>query len=267
MRRVEERLRGHLVEDESVLADTWGRLLGTGSDVRGRALVGLTDRRLLAVSTAGEFLTVRYEYVCSIRRRERTRVRYRSGDGPNRTARLASGLLALASLVAVAVAATTVGGGQALITTAVAAVTAAVAAFVQSLRTRSGVGRAAEQIAVGAGVLALLALFGAALLAASVSVPLYVLVTAGGHVLADYAATYRDELGGFGLERHRESLLAVNTVDGETLRIAVDADSTIDRDLAAAVHRTDPAPAEVPVVQPPTNRSADGDGSATVRST
>lgn len=263
MRRAEDRLRGHLVEseNESVRALTWGRLLET--DGGGRVAIGLTDRRLLAVSTAGEFLTVRYEYVSSIRSRERTRVRYRPGDGPNRTVRLAGGLAALIALVAVA--ATTIGGGRALVTSAIAAATVVTAAVVQSLRTRSGVGRSAEQIAVGAGVFALLALVGTALLAGSVSVPLYALAALGGLVLAGYAATHRDELDAFGLEGHRESLLGINTVDGETVTIAVDADSTFDRELAAAVHRTEPV--DVPVVRSPSNRSRDGDESVTVRST
>ena len=265
MGRVEERFRSHLVEDESVRALTSGRLLGAG--VRGRAAIGLTDRRLLCVSPTGEFVDVRYDYVCSIRSRNRTRVRYRSEGGPNRTRRLLAGITAFALLVAGVVAATPIGRIQGLVTAIVAVATVAIAAAVQALRTRSGVGRATDQIAVGAGVLGLFGLVGVALLATGVSVPLYGLVTLGGLALVRYAASHREELDGLGIDGHRESLLRINTVDGETVAIAVDADSSFDRELGASVHRTEPAPVEIPLGESSADRPPDSDGSATVRST
>lgn len=265
MRRVEERFRSHLVEDESVRALASGRLLGDA--VRGRATIGATDRRLLCVSAAGEFVDVRYDYVCSIRCRERTRVRYRSGDGPNRALHLLGGVAAIALFVAVVAAATAIGAIQGIATAALAAVTVALAATVQSLRTRPGIGRAVDQIAVGAGVLALLVLAGVALLAASVSLSLYGLVTLAGLALAGYAAGHRAELDELGIDGRRESVLTVTTVDGDAVSIAVDADSTFDRDLEACARRTDPAPVGRPLARRPTDRPREDDGSATVRST
>ncbi|ADB61188.1 hypothetical protein Htur_2308 [Haloterrigena turkmenica DSM 5511] len=265
MRRVEERFRSHLVEDESVRALASGRLLGDA--VRGRATIGATDRRLLCVSDAGEFVDVRYDWVCSIRRREQTRVEYRSAAGPNRSLRLLGGLAALAVLVVGTVATTGVSAVQGVATAALAAATVALAAAVQSLRTRPGIGRAADQIAVGAGVLALLVPLGVALFTTTVSPPLYGLVTLAGLGLVVYAAGHRTELDGLGIDGRRETLLTVTTVDGETVTLAVDADSTFDRDLEACVHRTDPASVERPLARAPVERPPDGDDSATVGST
>lgn len=247
-----------------MLARTTGRLLEAGG--RGRAAIGLTDRRLLCLSTTGEFVDVRHEYVCSIRSRERTRVGYRPGNDPDRTARLGAGLAALVAVVAGVVVTTAIGALQGALTVALAAATVGAVAFVQFLRTRSGADRAAEQLAVGASVAALLAVVGVALLASVVSVPLYALVTLGGLALAGYAARHRAALDGAGLEGRRESLLTVNTIDGESVSVAIDADSAFDRELSACVHRTDSAALEVPVAESPAERPRNRDGSATVRS-
>ena len=265
MRRVEERFRSHLVEDESVRALASGRLLGDA--VRGRATIGATDRRLLCVSEAGEFVDVRYDYVCSIRSREQTRVEYRPEDGSNRAPYFLGGLVALATLVVGLIAGTGISAIQGVATTVLAAATVAIAAAVQVLRTRPGIGRAVDQLAVGAGVLALLALVSVALLAASVPLPLYGFVTLAGLALAGYAVSHRAELDRLGVDGRRESLLTVTTVDGDTLSLAVDADSTFDRDLEACVHRTDPASVGRPLARAPVERPPEGDESATVRST
>ncbi|NUC71503.1 hypothetical protein HTZ84_04115 [Haloterrigena sp. SYSU A558-1] len=265
MRRVEERFRSHLVEDESVRALASGRLLGDA--VRGRATIGATDRRLLCVSASGEFVDVRYDWICSIRRREQTRVEYRSEDGPNRSLRLLGGLVALAVLVVGIVATTGISAVQGVATTALAAATVALVAAVHSLRTRPGIGRATEQLAVGTGILALGAVVAVVPLAAGVSLPLYGLVTLAGLGLAGYAAIHRAELAGLGIDGRRETLLTVTTVDGDTVTLAVDADSTFDRDLEACVHRTDPASVERPLARAPVERPRDGDDSATVGST
>ncbi|WP_339103209.1 hypothetical protein [Haloterrigena salinisoli] len=264
MRRVEERFRSHLVEDESVRALASGRLLGDA--VRGRATIGATDRRLLCVSATGEFVDVRYDYVCSIRSRERTRVEYRAADGSNRPTALLGGLAALVLLVGGIVVATAISAVQGLAAAALAAVTVALAAAVQFLRTRPGIGRAVDQLAVGAGVLALLVPLGIALLATTVSLPLYGIATLGGLALVGYAA-HRAEFDGLGIDGRRESVLTVTTVDGDTVSIAIDADSTFGRDLETCVHRTDSAPVERPFARPPADRPREGDGSATVGST
>lgn len=265
MRRVEERFRSHLVEDESVRALASGRLLGDA--VRGRATIGATDRRLLCVSVAGEFVDVRYDYVCSIRSRERTRVEYRSADGANPLIALMGGFAALVLLAGGIIAATAISAVQGLAAAALAAVTVALAAAVQFLRTRSGIGRAVGQLAVGAAVLALLVPLGIALLAAAVPLALYGLATLGGFALVGYAAAHRAELDGLGIDSRRESVLTVTTVDGDAVSIAIGADSTFGRDLETAVHRTGSAPVERPLARPPADRPREGDGSATVRST
>ena len=249
MQLVEDRFRGRLAEDETVQTLTSGRLLE--DDGGGRTTIGLTDRRFLCVSKAGEFVDVRYDYVCSIRSRPRTKVQYRTRDGFGRTRYVLGGLLAL-TLVAVGVSvALSIGPTVAAASIGLGLATAAVAAAVDVVRKRTGVGRTIDQIFVGTGVLALLVLAGIGLFAASVAASLFVLVTAGGLVLAGYAAHHREELGGVAVERHREMVVEINTVDGDTVNVAVDTDSDLDRELSASVHRSEPAAVDVPSIRSP----------------
>ncbi len=234
MRRLEDRLRSYLVEDESVQRLTSGRLVDDAA--RGAAMIGLTDRRLLCVSERGELVDVRYDYVCSVRSRDRTRVRYRPDAGPNRTLRLGVGTIILGLLVAAVAATSPLTPVETVATVAVGAATAAVAIGLQSVRTRTRVGHSSDQLLVGIGFVSLLALVGVAVVAASVSLALYGLVTIGSGLVLGYAVRHRERLDGLGLEDHRESLLSVNTVDGETVHIAVEPDSTLARDLATCVY-------------------------------
>ena len=257
MRPVEDRLRGHLAEGESIQSVTAGRLLEAGA--RGRAAIGLTERRFLCVDDAGDFVDVGYDYVSSIRRRRRTKIRVQSGNGPNRLLHLAAGLVGVLALIAGLVLSSTVPPFRAAAAVALAVVTVAVAVPTEVVRRRSSVGRSYDEIAVGVGGLALLGAIGTALVASSVSIPLYVLTTLGGLVLAGYAVRYRDEIEprieGLGLEREREAVIAITTIDGTTVRVAVDADSTFGRELGTWVHRRerDPAIAETPVVGTPSD--------------
>lgn len=242
MRPAEERFTGHLIEDEPVQDLTSGTLLE--DTVRGDALIGVTDRRLLCVSKTGEFVDVGYDSICSIHSRRRTRTEYRSADGNDRLLPLLGGLLGLAALAAVVAATASVDAFEGGLTIAVATATVVVASAVEHVRTRPAIGRAYEPIFVGAGILALLALVGVGLLATSVYTPLYLFVTLGGGVLAAYAARHRGRLGGPGLERHRETHLSINTIDGETVRVAIDSETDLDRQLSACVHRNESVPAD-----------------------
>lgn len=257
MRPVEDRFRGHLVEDESVQALTSGRLLESGR--RGRMTIGLTDRRLLCVGDAGGFVDVGYDYVSSIRSRQRTTVRYRPGPEPNRTLHLLGGLLGLLALVGVVVAASSVTAFGGVATTALAAATVVVAAPTEAIRRRSSIGRSFDEILVGVGALSVLVFLAIAVVDATVSLPLYALATLGGLALTGYAVRYREaiepSLDGLGLERDPETVITLTTVDGTELTIAVGADSTFDRDLGTRVRDRDhtPLPAETAVVRTPSD--------------
>lgn len=252
MSHAEDRLGSYLLEGESVQEGTSGRILD--DDVRGRATVGLTDRRVLCLSETGEFVDVRYDYVCSIRSRRRTRIRYRPRDGTNRTLFLLGSVLAVGALVAGGFATSSATLVQGVATVVLAAVTVVVAVAVDRVRKRPRVERTGDSVLVGAGVTTLLIALVIALVAASVIVPVFVLATVGGLGVARYVSRYRDDLGDVGLERHTETLLSIGTVDGETVHVAIDAPSDLDRTLSTAVHRTDPAPVDVPVVRPQSDR-------------
>lgn len=251
MQLADERFRGHLVEDETVHDLTSGRLLEDAS--RDGMVVGLTDRRLLCVSNAGEFVDIRYDYICSIQSRQQTRMEYRSRNERDQMMTLLGGCLAMATLVAVVLSVLSVGIAEAVLTILLAAATVAVTAGVEYVRKRPHVGRASEQVFIGAGVLALVALVVTGFVASAVSAPLFVIVTLGGFGVVGYGARHRDTLTGLGLDRHRETVLSINTIDGETVRIAVDATADIDRELSASVHRTESAATDFPVARSPSD--------------
>ncbi|MXV60768.1 hypothetical protein GS429_01510 [Natronorubrum sp. JWXQ-INN-674] len=249
MRLAEDRFSSHLVEGESMRDLSSGRLLDDA--VRGEAAIGLTDRRLLCVSNLGEFVDVRYDYICSIKSRQRTQVAYRSPDGSNRLLHLLGGLLVVVALGVGVLSFSAAGALEAGVTGLLAIVTVVVAATVESVRKRPGVGRTHEPVFVGAGVLALFGLVGASLLVAGVVTSLYALLTLGGLGLVGYAHRYRADLDGTGLTSHQETLLTINTIDGETVRIAVDTDADLDHKLSTCVHQRDAAPVDTPVITSP----------------
>ncbi|ELY45419.1 hypothetical protein [Natronorubrum tibetense] len=235
MRPAEERFTRHLVEGESVQQLASGTLLEDA--VRGTAAVGATDRRILCVSKTGEFVDVSYDYICSIESQRRTRTEYRSSDENDRLLPLLGGLLGVGVLAVIVAANVPLDAFGASFTVGLAAATVVVASAVEYVRVQSSISRAYAPVFVGAGVLTLLALVGVALFAPSVYVPLYLLVTLGGGGLVAYAARHREHLSGPGLERHPETHLSINTIDGETIRIAIDAETDFDRELSACVHR------------------------------
>ncbi|WP_436344215.1 hypothetical protein [Natronorubrum sp. FCH18a] len=251
MRPVEDRFESHLVEGESVRTLDSGRLLEDA--IGSRTVIGLTDRRLLCVSTSNEFVDVRYDYICSIRSRERSKVTYRSPDGPNRLTHLVAGLVALVVLAVGVVETTTASAFQGVVTGGLAAVTIAVAVGIDRVRNRPGVARAHEPVLVGAGVLALVILVVLGLVATSTFAPLFALVTLGGLALVGYAFRYRTDLGNVGFDRRRETHLSINTVDGETIRFVVDVDSELDRELSVSVHQRDPDGVELSMVRSPSD--------------
>lgn len=247
MTLAEDRLSDRLLEEESVQDLTAGRLLE--DVVRGRAAIGLTDRRLLCLSKTGEFVDVRYDYVCSIRSRRRTKVRFRDRNGNGRTLHVVGGLFALGAVVVGVFVATSIGALQTVVTAVLAAVTATLALVVDRLRKRPDVERTRDSVFLGGTVVALSVCFGVGLVSSSVFAPLFVVLVFGGAALGEYALRHREDLNRIGLERHHEMVCTVRTVDGETVHVAVDATSDFDRELATRVHRTDPAPVDVPAVR------------------
>ncbi|WP_440764569.1 hypothetical protein [Natronorubrum sp. DTA7] len=233
MRPAEERFTRHLIEGESVQDLTSGTLLE--DPVRGAAAVGATDRRMLCVSKTGGFVDVSYDYICSIESQRRTRTTYRPGDENDRLLPLVGGLLALAALAVVVAASVPLDGFVGALTVGLAAATVTLGSAVEHVRTQTN--RAYGPVFVGAGVLTLLALVGVVLVAPTVYVPLYLLVTLGGCGLVAYAARHREHLSGPGLERHPKIHLSINTIDGETVRIAIDGETRFDRELSACIHR------------------------------
>ncbi|SEH14967.1 hypothetical protein SAMN04487967_1854 [Natronorubrum sediminis] len=240
MRPAEKQFTAHLADGESVQDLTSGSVLET--PLRGEAAVGVTDRRILCVSNAGEYIAVPFEYICSIHSNRRTRTRYRSdGERSHRTP-LWGGLAVLSAASIGLALAFALDVSQILATVALAAGTIAIAAGVQHVRGRSRVNRSYESILVGAGILALAVLAGVAIFVTSVFIPLYALVTVGGLALAAYAARYSDQLEPPRLERRHETFLTINTVDGETVRIVVDANADLARTLATSVYRPERGP-------------------------
>lgn len=244
----EERFRSHLAEDESVRELTSGRLLADA--VRGPAAIGLTDRRLLCVSPSGEFVAVRYDYVSSIRGQRRTSVEYVPAGERNRLLSLLGGLAAVLGLAAVVLVASGADPIRGAATVTLAVATVAVTAAVGRLRKRTAVGGTAEQVALGAGVLALLSLVGLGLFAATAVAPLFAVSTLGGLGLAGYAARHWETLRELELDRTRETHLTVEMIGGDSVRIAVDAESNLGRRLGICVHR-DPTPADLPPADHP----------------
>ncbi|SDJ64022.1 hypothetical protein [Natronorubrum texcoconense] len=235
MRPAEERFTRHLVEGESVQNLVPGTLLEDA--VRGTAAVGATDRRILCVSKTGEFVDVGYDYICSIESQRRARTEYRPGDENDRLLSLLGGIVGLAALALVVAANVPVDAFGGSLSVGLATATVGVAGAVEHVRRQPAIGRAYAPVFVGAGIFSLLALVGVALVVPNVYVPLYLLVTLGGGGLVAYAARHRTHLSGPGLERHRETHLSINTIDGETVRIAIDAETDFDRELSACVHR------------------------------
>ncbi|WP_121744778.1 hypothetical protein [Natronorubrum halophilum] len=245
----EDRLRNAVVGDESVLVLTSGRLLE--DVVRGRAAIGLTDRRLLCVSETGEFVDINTDYVCSIRSRRQRSIQYRPTGGENHLGRLAGGALLLGALAVLSFSLSSADPFQGIVTIALAVVTAAVAVSVESVRKRPGVGRARESIFVGGGTLALFGLAGIGLLATSVYAPLFVLGTIGGVGLGRYAVRHRGTLDEIPLRRHRETLLEIHTADGETVHIVVAADSELEGELSTHLYRDRSESVAPPVIRSP----------------
>ncbi|APX96364.1 hypothetical protein [Natronorubrum daqingense] len=241
MRSAEKQFTAHLADGESVQDLTSGSVLET--PLRGGATVGVTDRRILCVSNAGEYIAIPFEYICSIHSNRRTKTQYRSdGERSHRTPLL--GGLAVLSAVSIGLTlAFALDVNQILATIALAVGTVAITAGVQRVRGRSRVDRSYESVLVGAGILALAALVGVAVFVTSVFTPLYALVTVGGLALVAYAARHSDRIEPPRLERRHETFLTINTVDGETVRIVVDANTDLARTLSTSVYRTERGPA------------------------
>lgn len=248
---VEDRFQEHLVEGESLRATTSGRLLEDGFD--GRTVVGLTDRRLLCVTDAGAFIDVRYDHVCSVRSRQRTRVEYRSGDGPDRVLHLAGGVGALGVVLVAVGVVLSVGATVGATAVALATGTATLVAGITERSHTASVGDTGDTMLVGAGVLSAVGLVVVGLLSGVVSTPVYVLATVGVLSLVGYARRYRRDLAvdGWSVVRHSESAVRINTVDGTTVRIAIDPDTGFDRELSASIHRRDDVDVDTPIAGSP----------------
>lgn len=242
-----ERVTSYLADDESLRGLTSGTLL---EDATQKPIaLGLTDRRVLSVSETGEFTDIRYDYICSIRSNRHSTVRYQPQEGDRRTARFVGALLAMAALVVAVVYASSAGASEGATTVLLSAATVGTVASIQYVRTRSGDGAARRQLLVGTGILLLSVLVGIGLLSSSVLAHLFVVLTPAGLVLLEYARRHRGEFGRSGLRRQREKRLTINTIDGHTVRVAIDADADIDRELTTYVHQGDPNPVDPPVAR------------------
>ncbi|MDG5818191.1 hypothetical protein [Natronococcus sp. A-GB7] len=245
----EDRLARHLVDDESVRVLETGSFLGEPG--LGSVTVGLTDRRVLCVSEGGAFASVEHEHVSSVRSRPRTRLEYRFRTDDALLVGAAGALLA-AIWVLVAVGADAgVGPIGGALTTTLAAVAATALAATHRIRAATGLERPVRRLLVGAGCFLLLSIAALATVFSAISPSLLALATVVG--LANLACTPRfvAAFDGVGLSRTRATELTIATADGGTLRLLLEADSELGREVGASIARGD---------SPSSNGSADDNG-------
>ncbi|AGB39457.1 hypothetical protein [Natronococcus occultus] len=245
----EDRLARHVGEDESVRTLASATFLGEPAS--GPVTVGLTDRRLLCLAEDGAFADVRYEYVSAVRSRPRSRweYRYRTED-----ALLVGGVGAVLAVIGVLVAVgSAVGAGPlgGALTTTVGLVAATAVASTYRAREATGLDGADRQLVVGAGGCAVLSLAIVAAVVPALSASLFAFATVGGLAILAAAPRVAAVLEGIELGRSRKTQLTIATVDGGTVRLVLEDDADLGRELGVELARAEPTP--------PTARSPDGD--------
>lgn len=228
MTRATNRIDEFLATDEPLIAVTSGRL--TDSTVDGPVAIGLTDRRLVCVSTDGEFVDVRYDSVASIATRPETSSSIRGLD--HRLAIGAGWLLAPLSFVAFVALAGWGGGPNGLVAALCAFLlpiaVGATAHFDRETGDEEDTSRE-TLLAGGASVLTFLA---ASVFAGSLVAPLLLFGLLAGVGLVDYGNTHRGQFDGIELVHRRERAIDVNTVDGRAVQLGTDSDDEIGRELS-----------------------------------
>lgn len=236
---VEDRLARHLVGDESVRALATGSFLGEPGS--GSVTVGLTDRRVLCVSEGGAETDIRYEYVSSVRSRPQVRWTYRyRADDALLVGAVGAVLAAITLLVAIGSAAG-VGPVGGAITTSLAAVAATALAATRRVREAIGLERAIRRLLVGAGVFLLLSIAVLSFLVSSISPSLLAAATVVGLANLVWTPRFVAAFDGVGLSRTRVTELTIATVDGRAVRLHLEADTDLDRELGASLARADAA--------------------------
>lgn len=250
-----ERLREYPSPDESLVA-VYAATLSTSSDWTAASL-GLTDRRLLCVSEDGEFTTVGYDSLCTIRSHTRTSRSIRGNDyrlllggGSFAGALGLGGLVAATTGVLVTVLSlASVGGLVSSVSLyrrtdrfgweTLDAVVERVPGLTDSdtlerYRDRVSDDGLHRMLLIASGCTALLGTVATVLLASSWLVVPALLVLGGGVALVDHAHRHRTELDGFEIVRRHETELSISTDDGRTIHIRSDPADEVDRALSRA---------------------------------
>lgn len=233
----EDRLARHLVDDESVRTLETGSYLGAPGS--GPVTVGLTDRRVLCVSEGGTEADIRYEYVSSVRSRPQVRwtYRYRTDDALLVGA-VGTVLAGIALLVAIGSAAG-VGPVGGAITTSLAAVAATTIAGTRRVRRANGLERAIRRLLVGGSLFLVLSIAALAILVSSISPSLLAAATVAGLANLAWTPRFVAAFDRTGLSRTRATELTIATVDGRAVRLLLEPDAELGRELGASLARAD----------------------------
>ncbi|MFU8869935.1 hypothetical protein [Natronococcus sp.] len=234
---VEDRLARQLVDGESVRVLETGSFLGEPGS--GSVIVGLTDRRVLCLSEAGAFASIGYEHVSSVRSRPRTRLEYRFRTDDALLVGAAGALLAtIGILVAIGAAAGAepVGGA---IATSLAAVAATTIAGTRRARRANGLERAIRRSLVVAGALVVASIVALAVLLSTIPFSLLAAATVVGLANLAWTPRFVAAFDRTGLSRTRGTELTIATVDGQTVRLLLEADADLGRELGASLARAD----------------------------
>lgn len=213
------------------------------------AAVGITDRRLVLLSDAGEFTSIPHDHVSSIRSVRMQDIGYRGND--YRLLLAGSALLAgvvlsvatvlLTGLVAMGLFLLAVGGILMLYYSyqgRPAGLTERLGTLdyweVSSLDDR-------DRLLAGGGVLTVLALSGIVVLTPSVSSVAFTLaivpLMVGSVWLADYAWQHRSDLDGIEVVRTNRKVVHIGTYSGNTVSILIDPSDDLDQTLSKESHR------------------------------
>ncbi len=244
----EDRLARHLVDDESVRVLETGSFLGEPGS--GSVTVGLTDRRVLCISEEGALTDIRYEFVSSVGSRPRRRwtYRYRTADALLVGA-IGALLAAIGVLVAVGAAAGVGPIGGAL-TTALAAIAATALGVARRVRAVTGLERTVRRLLVGASVFLVLSIAALAAVVSAISPSLLALATVVGLANLAWTPRFVAAFDGVGLSRTRATELTIATVDGGTVRLHLEADTDLGRELGASLARADASSPDRVAVRP-----------------